>query len=197
MCCCYYYHYIVVIIIITILLLLCCCYYYYHYIIVVVVIVVTIIIIILFYFLGQVDLVKPKTILLPLAELLSGSDDSHRHRIGFLVRKWKDKRIPLSEKTEIKRELNKVRKELADKKRFREEYLSNLERAQIERDGVKEPEVGVVDCDHAPATPPISLKPRPLLAMNCWLYFKELFMVSALDGDGLEKLRVSYCKAYA
>ena len=127
---------------------------------------------------------RPKTILLRLAELLSGTDNAHRYRIGYLVRKWKDRRIPMSQKGAVKEELDALRKELADQRQFKESHLQNLVAVQTEQESKD------MEGTKPSEATPTSLDSRPPTAMNCWLYFREVFMVSALTGDGLAKLRV-------
>ena len=112
---------------------------------------------------------KKKFILLKLAELLTGSDDSMLKRIGYLVRKWNDRRIPKNQKKEIRDELDRMQAKIANQRQvFRTPPLSGL---------------------HVHSSPQLDLQLPNIL--NRWPYFTEVFMISALTGEGIEKLHVS------
>jgi len=140
----------------------------------------------------QVDLLKKKTTLLKLVEHLTSSEDSDRHRIGYLVRRWKDERVPLSQKKEIKEELDKLRRELAARKRLKEDRLKALKQAQCSREqGTVGASGGKEKEEEVKKKSTVLMKGLPPLVRSCWPYFKEVFMISAIDGDGVTKLMVS------
>jgi hypothetical protein len=67
-----------------------------------------------------VDALKRKAVLLKLAEVLTGSENPHSERIGYLVRKLRDPRTPEEHKVEIREELRDLEaKVTARKKRER------------------------------------------------------------------------------
>ena len=141
----------------------------------------------------QVDLLKKKTVLLKLVDHLTGSEDSDRHRMGYLVRRWKDERVPISQKKEIKEELDKLRRELAARKQLKEDRLKVLKQAQQDRDeGLAADELGGEKKEGKMGKKlTVVAKDLPPLARSCWPYFKEVFMISAIDRDGVPKLMVS------
>ena len=97
---------------------------------------------------------------------------------------------------ETKQELDKLRKELAARKKLKEDRLKSLEKAQLERDGqLSDPEEDETKekqkQKQSKQSSPVLLNSPPSLVRSCWPYFKEVFMISALDGDGVSKLTVS------
>ena len=72
------------------------------------------------------DIVTKKPILLRLAEVLTGSSDSHADKMGHLVRRWRDRRVPTAEKKWIKEELDALKAELDDKKQQKRRVLEHL-----------------------------------------------------------------------
>ncbi len=148
------------------------------------------------------DLVPKKTILLKLAECMTGSDSSDRHRMGYLVRRWKDERVPVSQKLQVKEELNKLRRELTARKKQVDERLKCMVQAQREREenlagpkkdiAQEQTENGNPGGEKKKEAAAVALKDLPLMTRSCWPYFKEVFMISALDGDGVQKFTVGY-----
>ncbi len=152
---------------------------------------------------------KVKSILLKLAEVLTGSDDSHQHEIGYLVRKWKDKRLSPWDRTDARRKIDQLEAELAGRKESKRRVLEGLKAKAAEREGGGEelcvddhthPEgesssmvEAPTDHTHSPVqTAPTTAEPTPQEIMpNHWPYFDDVFMVSALEGDGIAKLKVS------
>ena len=143
--------------------------------------------------------------MLKLAKVLTGSDDSHRHELGYLVRKWKDRKLPLAERRQARKKIDELEAELARRKEEKRRVLEHLKAKAAKRIGRGE-ELGLNDHTHpnvegcselttdstgSTEDVPISAEPHPQEVMpNHWPYFEEVFMVSALDGDGILKLKV-------
>ena len=74
----------------------------------------------------QVDLLKKKAILLKLAEVLTGSENPHSEKIGYLVRKLKDHRNSPEFKAQIKEELKELEAKVAAKNERERAVLEEL-----------------------------------------------------------------------
>lgn len=149
---------------------------------------------------------KEKSVLLKLANVLTGSDNSHRHEIGYLVRKWKDQRLPQANRREARNKIDQLEAELARRKEERRRVLESLKAKAAERirqreelgmnnrtrpDGEDYLELTTDSTDLPEHVELSSTEPHPQEVMpNHWPYFEEVFMVSALDGDGISKLKV-------
>ena len=157
------------------------------------------------------DVVTRKYILLKLADSLSGSEQPDFDHIGYLARRSKDTRTPAKQRREMQRELAKLREEFASRKEIRRrhrEYLKGLSKTKLGKDREQgERESGCGDLETASAvrdiqsdadSPPLSKGRTPSdtpavpkdMSIDHWPYFDEVFMVSALNGDGVSKLKV-------
>lgn len=144
------------------------------------------------------DIVTKKPILLKLADVLCGSSDSHADKMGSLVRRWRNRHVPTAEKQWIKEELDALKAELEDKKQRKRrvlEYLMGKADVSRLRVGVAEPKTQAAmgqDADSA-VTNADSAVTDADIPMDHWPFFGEVFMVSALDGNGIDKIKVSNC----
>lgn len=168
---------------------------------------------------------KQKSLLLKLVDILTGSDQPDCNRMGYLIRKLKNKRIPAADRAEFRKELGQLRAELATRKERKQGVLKSLkERAKmglctmeevlkdggdgdltVEQSGGHEAQTpagrGLEGNDHTHSEGPPAVgncevkeeKPHTQLGgVDHWQYFHEVFMVSALDGDGVPKLKVCF-----
>lgn len=150
--------------------------------------------------------------LLKLANSLTASEQPDFNKRGYLVRKITNPRISQEEKQKLKQELAQLRTEADSRTRAKENLLEYL-RAKSKRGGDMEVEsargnledtperldssnveADAPSADHTPNdmhnTPSdMSVVARDV-TVDHWPYFDEVFMVSALSGDGIPKLKV-------
>ena len=161
---------------------------------------------------------REKSILLKLAELLTGSDNTHQHEIGYLVRKWRDRRLSAWNRGEARKKIDQLEAQLAERAEEKRRFLAELKARAVQKAGNGEelsvadhthhesgadgcilpdrthPEAAqeaLADNTHSP-TQSSSAEPRPQDVLpKHWPYFDDVFMLSGLEGDGVEKLKVS------
>ena len=159
--------------------------------------------------------------MLKLAELLTDSDNSHQNEIGYLVRKWRDTRLSPWDRSKARKKIDQLEAQLAERAKEKRRVLEELKAKAVQRAGYGEVtsakdhahlEDGE-DCvppmshhihpeavqeaqsgdTHSPTpTGPSRAEPRPPdTILKHWPFYDDVFMVSGLKGDGIEKLKVS------